>query len=84
VDEIVWLYSEPDPDKFYGFWLGALVKDGEGEDCESHMWGNTYGSIYHASGKWHGDVDTDQDYKPTYWCRLPEPPELPGPPNTTD
>lgn len=70
LDEIVWLWDGK------RIWLGgrADVPDGEG-----WLWGNTYGSIWRRKDcEWEGDLETDDDYKPTHWMRLPEPPNDAG------
>lgn len=63
MDEIVWLYDGRT------IWIG-----GRADDCDGWLWGNTYGSIWHNGLKWDGDLETDDEYKPTHWMRLPEPP----------
>lgn len=63
MDEIVWLYDGRT------IWIG-----GRADDCDGWLWGNTYGSIWHNGVKWDGDLETDDEYKPTHWRRLPEPP----------
>lgn len=62
--DIVWLFDGAE------MWIGGR----ELEEWESWRWGNTYGSIWHACGKWDGDLETDDDYKPVLWMPLPEPP----------
>lgn len=65
LDEIVWLWDGQ------RVWLGGRADDG---DC--WLWGNTYGSVWHNGKKWDGDLETDDDYKPTHWLRLPNPPNI--------
>lgn len=43
-------------------------------DSESWLWGNAYGSIWHNGVKWEADNETDDDYQPTHWLSLPNPP----------
>jgi hypothetical protein len=70
MDVPVWLYE---PSR--GIWVGARGDTGDG-----WLWGNTYGSHYHATttggkGYWRcHDNDADDDYSPTFWMALPEPP----------
>ena len=61
--EIVWLWDGKT------IWLGGCA-----DDCDGWLWGNTYGHIWHNGTKWDGEIETDDDYKPTHWMRLPEPP----------
>lgn len=60
-------------------------KDDDGHDFDfdtgdGWLWGNTYGSHYHATttggkGYWRcHDNDADDDYSPTFWMALPGPP----------
>jgi hypothetical protein len=54
-------------------WVGARGDDGEG-----WVWGNSYGSHYwdKSAGKWTAfDNECDDDYQPTHWQALPEPPK---------
>jgi len=53
-------------------WVGAHEFDGDG-----WAFGNTYGHFYFnsKSGDWEtSDNECDDDYKPTHWMYLPEPP----------
>lgn len=43
-------------------------------DGECWLWGNAYSSIWHNGVKWDADNETDDDYKPTHWLALPNPP----------
>ena len=65
--EIVWLHDGNRT------WIGGRDDIGDG-----WLWGNTYGSVWHNGVKWDGDLETDDDYKPTHWMRLPEPPNAAG------
>lgn len=67
--QIVWLFDGK------RVWLGGCEDDGEG-----WLWGNTYGQIWHNGMNWDGDLETDDDYKPTHWMPLPEPPNRKGQP----
>lgn len=66
----VWLYE---PGR--GIWTGARGDTGDG-----WLWGNTYGSHFHATttggnGRWQShDNKVDDDYMPTHWMELPTPP----------
>ena len=66
LDDMVWLY---DPER--GPWIGARADDGT---C--WLWANSYGRIWWNGVKWDGDKETDDDYKPTHWLRLPTPPNV--------
>ena len=63
LDEIVWLWDGQ------RIWIG-----GRADDCDGWLWGNTYGAVWRSGAKWDGDLETDDDYNPTHWMRLPEPP----------
>jgi len=65
LDEIVWLWDGQ------RIWLG-----GRADDCDAWLWGNTYGHVWHNGAKWDGELETDDDYKPTHWMRLPDPPNV--------
>lgn len=43
-------------------------------DSEYWLWGNCYNSIWYNGDKWDGDIETDDDYQPTNWMPLPNPP----------
>jgi hypothetical protein len=62
--EIVWLHDG------HQSWIGGR----DMVDSDFWLWGNTYGSVWHNGVKWDGDLETDDDYKPTHWMRLPDPP----------
>lgn len=51
-------------------WIGGRVM----VDSECWLWGNAYSSIWHNGVKWDADNDTDDDYQPTHWMSLPNPP----------
>lgn len=54
-------------------WIGARV-----DDTEGWLWANSYGHIWHDGDKWNGDMETDEDYRPTHWMHLPSlPPKCP-------
>lgn len=40
-------------------------------DGEQWMWGNCYGHIWHNGEKWDGEIESDDDYRPTHWMSLP-------------
>ena len=63
LDEIVWLWNGS------RIWIG-----GRAWDCDGWLWGNTYNHIWHNGTKWDGEIETDDDYKPTHWMPLPQPP----------
>lgn len=63
LDEIVWLWDGRI------MWIG-----GRADDSDGWLWANTYGRAWHDGKKWHGDLETDDDYKPTHWMRMPQPP----------
>ncbi|MGS0941595.1 DUF551 domain-containing protein [Pseudomonas luteola] len=64
----VWLY-EPGCTPWIGW---------RGEDGEFWLWGNCYGSGYeYQAGEWISvDLIIDDDYQPTHWQPLPDPPSL--------
>lgn len=40
------------------------------------LWGQAYGGARYVKGRWEvDDSDTDDDYRPTHWMPLPEPPK---------
>ena len=53
-------------------WVGGRA---EGDNGDGWLWGNTYGSFWSVADGWGGDIETDDDYKPTHWMRLPEYPK---------
>lgn len=57
-------------------WDGKMIWLGGREmvDSEQWMWGNSYGHVWHNGVKWDADIETDDDYKPTHWLALPNPP----------
>ena len=67
----VWIY-EPG----HGIFIGARGDLGEGE----WMWGHCYGDYFYSEtsrgvGVWRTHTnETDDDYRPTHWMPLPEPP----------
>ena len=63
LDEIVWLWDGQ------RIWIG-----GRADDCDGWLWGNTYGTVWHNGAKWEGDLETDEEYKPTHWMPMPDPP----------
>jgi hypothetical protein len=64
LDEIVWLWEEG-----RGPWVGNRSDGGEG-----WLWTNCRGAFWWNGKKWDGDAEADDDYQPTHWMRLPEPP----------
>jgi hypothetical protein len=46
------------------------------EDSDGWLWANCYGMVDFVNGEWvANDAETDDDYQPTHWMCLPEPPE---------
>ena len=62
LDEIVWLWDGK------RIWIGGCTDDGDG-----WLWGNTCGRAWHTGTKREGKLDLD-DYKPTHWLPMPQPP----------
>jgi hypothetical protein len=51
-------------------WIGARTDDPEG-----WLWGKTYGTEHYSRGQWVADdIEVDEDYRPTHWSHLPQPP----------
>jgi hypothetical protein len=65
LDQIVWLWDGK------GIWIG-----GRADDVDGWLWGNTYRDPWWDGEKWDGQLLTDDDYKPTHWKPLPEPPVM--------
>lgn len=61
VGAIVWLYDGRN------MWIGGRGTT----DISDWAWGNTYGSIWLAGTEWDGEIETDDEYKPTHWKQLP-------------
>ena len=53
-------------------WIGCRADDADG-----WLWANCYGSQAYCQEKlWYcEEAETDDDYKPTHWKSLPEPPK---------
>jgi len=64
LDEIVWLWDGKI------MWVGGRADDGDG-----WLWANTYFNVWHNGTRWDGDLEVDDDYKPTHWKRLPDSPK---------
>jgi len=64
IGEVVWLW---DGDHI---WIGAR----EFVDSEDWLWCKCYSSPWFIAGKWDGDLEADDDYKPAHWKTLPNPP----------
>ena len=60
--QIVWLWDGQQ------IWIGGRDDSGDG-----WLWGNTYGTIWWQGEDWDGDLEED-DYTPTHWMPLPNPP----------
>jgi hypothetical protein len=73
-DDVVWLHE---PGR--GTWIGSRSFDGDG-----WLWANSYGQFWRGDSKWEADAETDDDYKPTHWRPLPEPPRIDAARHTGD
>ena len=62
--QMVWLYEAG-----RGPWIGSR----DDVDGEGWLWSDTGGRIWHDGVKWDGEGEQD-DYHPTHWLPLPEPP----------
>lgn len=70
LDMPVWLYLPDGP---------RIVQGCRTEDSDGWYWANCYSSAYfdptHEGGKWRSlDAEMDDDYQPSLWQPLPEPP----------
>lgn len=71
IDVPVWLHE---PGR--GIWIGARADDSDG-----WLWGASYsGAIYQdnatRAGCWEiRDLEIDNDYRPTFWMAMPDPPD---------
>lgn len=54
-------------------WIGARIQEDDG-----WLWGNSYGSFWWDGKQWQGEIEEDDDYRPTHWMPLP-----PIPPHAT-
>ena len=61
--EIVWLWNGKK------IWIGGRADDNDG-----WLLGNCYGQIWQKENLWCGEIETDDDYQPTHWMRLPQSP----------
>ena len=70
--------SEKLPDLDVPVWLyeaGRIYLGGRVED-DGWLWAQCYGQIWWTSNPgWKGDLESDDDYAPTHWMPLPEPPK---------
>jgi hypothetical protein len=57
---------------------GSIWIGGRGECDDGWLWCNAYHNIWRSShdNKWESDLQSDDDYNPTHWMPLPEPPAL--------
>jgi FtsZ-binding cell division protein ZapB len=68
-DVPVWLI-----DKNKNIWIGARSDSEDG-----WLWGHCYDGWFYSKGLWlTSRVDTDDNYHPTHWAHLPEPPGVAG------
>jgi hypothetical protein len=57
-------------------WVGAYEYCGD--DPGGWFYGNTYGSEYWDGSNWKAfDNEWDDEYRPTHWMPLPDPPVIP-------
>jgi hypothetical protein len=61
----IWLYEED---------RGVLIGGKEMVDSETWLWGNCYNQYWHTGVSWKCDIEADDDYKPTFYKLLPNPP----------
>ena len=75
-DVPVWLF---DPE--FGPFIGGRCDDGDG-----WLWANSLGTIWWNKRKaaWDADLEMDDDYHPTHWMPLPNPPSPNARPVRTD
>ena len=63
IGAVVWLWDGR------RMWIGGR----DMADSETYLWANSHSVIW-KNGKPDGDRKVDDEYKPTHWMRLPEPP----------
>ena len=63
LDVPVWLFCDD------GIFIGC-----RGEDGDFWQWGRSYDDIWYDEG-WHTLTSDADDYQPTHWQALPEPPK---------
>lgn len=68
VGAVVWLWDGKK------MWIGGR----DFVDCDTWLWGNAYSSPWWDGGRWDGDIECDDDYQPTHWKGLPNPPNDPA------
>jgi hypothetical protein len=58
----------------YLFENGRIYFGERFDEPEGWLWARYYQVPEYYDGKWQGDPESDDDYKPTHWMHLPEPP----------
>ncbi len=61
----MWLHQEG-----RAIWIGGK----DAVDYETWLWGNCYDNYWHDGAEWKGDIECDDDYQPTLFMLLPQPP----------
>lgn len=61
----VWLFEE-----------GRIYMGGRCDDSEGWLWGQAYDEPYIDNGVWKSELYVDDEYKPTHWQPLPQPPAV--------
>jgi hypothetical protein len=76
--------TEQLPDFGVPVWLheaGIIFVGERSDDADGWLWAKCYDSHYYDSkeGRWKSfSAETDDDYQPSHWMPLPEPPTQPG------
>jgi len=62
--QMVWCFEDGN------VWLGSR----EDPDNEGWLWTQCYNHFWWNGKKYDGDFEADDDYRPTHWALVPEPP----------
>lgn len=62
----------PPLDEIVLLWDGCKINTGGRTDyCGGWTWADTYGCVWYNGCRWDGDLEMDEDYRPTHWMAMP-------------